>query len=154
MLYESLYSQVTSRPIDDVEYFGGYDELVTATCDLEPILKLKNTVGLKELELSIHCQVFGILRIINLGEVDGVKGDEIALIVDWADWSNLSSCKVYSYRSYDWIKLLTFDVHETTFYDNDPREGEIDEIIEKYEDGWVYKEFDVEYGYIWRKLKL
>ena len=153
-LYESVFSNKTGEKIESISYQGEWDCSIAAMCELDPAVKLKSSNGMTPLRLNTNCQIFGIMRLINLGDINESKGDEIGLIVDWADWSNMNTCSFYSYINGEWKKQFDFDIHETTVYGTVSRENEIEDIIEKEPDGWYYNTYDWEYGYSWKKLEL
>ena len=154
VLYESLISKLTGRRIDSIQYFGEYDFGNMVICNLDPELKLKSKSKKYDLKLVEHCQTFGLMRVINLGNVNEYPGDEIAMIIDWADWSNCNSCRVYSFQNNNWMLAKQFDIHETTVYMNEYSSTEIKGVIEKERDGWYYCERHWDLGEIWHKLAL
>ncbi|MEO9532637.1 MAG: hypothetical protein ABJG68_16540 [Crocinitomicaceae bacterium] len=153
ILFESLISRSTGIQIDSLRFFGDYDNRNKLICDLDPELKLKSKSKKFDLNLVEHCQTFGILRIINLGNVNKTPGDEIALIINWADWSNCNSCRIYSFNL-EWKKEISFEIHESTVFLNEWTDDEIKGVIEKESDGWYYCERHWELGEIWHKLEL
>ncbi len=155
MLYESLISTITHERIDSIVFYNEYGGLVDTVCRLDPVLELKTTNEIPDLMLSHGCQVFGLHGIVNLGDVNGRPGDEIALVVQWADWSNLNTCRIYSLAPDGWDLINTFSVHEYVFYNQDENDQSMEGVIEFYKGEWVYNAYDWEDGMeIWRKLKL
>jgi len=155
MLYESLVSSITHERIDSIVFYNEYGGLVDTICRLDPELKLKTTNNIPDLMLSHGCQVFGLHGIVNLGNINDSPGDEIALVVQWADWSNLNTCRIYTLSSDGWELINTFSVHEYVFYEQDEGDQSMEGVIEFFEGEWVYNAYDWEDGMeIWRKLKL
>lgn len=62
--------------------------------------------------------VNGIFSLINLGDINNDKRDEIAIVVDRLDFSNLNSCSVYSYCSKKWEVVKWFKINESIYCDN------------------------------------
>jgi hypothetical protein len=161
ILYESMLSRVTGTQIDSLIYenFPGgfhdpYTGLVVALCDLKPSLKLKSPDGLPDLKLNHTDQVFGVLDIKNLGDLNEIPGDEFAVIVDWADWSNVNTCQIYSLINNEWDQLFDFEIRDG-FSDGDYRFSLINEVLEFRDHKWYYYETDAtaDSNY-WQKLNL
>ena len=58
---------------------------------------------------------YGFYCLINLGDLNGDKKDEIALSVDYFDYSAINSCKIYTICNGNWALLKHFPIHESTF---------------------------------------
>lgn len=161
ILYESMLSHVTGKQIDLVVYEnfpGGFHDpyagLVVAVCDLKPSLKLKSPDGFQDLKLNHTYQIFGILDIKNLGNINEIPGDEFALIVDWADWSNVNTCQIYSLINNEWNQIFDFEIRDG-FSDGDFRFSLINEVLEFRDNAWYYYETDATQDKNdWQKLKL
>lgn len=156
-LIENLVSKSTMNKIDEIIYQDSYEKLVESTCILNPDLSLKSSHLEYDLKPKTGCQTFGFSHLINIGNQDNYPGDEIAFIIDHADFSNLNSCYISSYRdSIGWVNLFQFDIHEMTLYQNQyiPKKGEIRGVLEQEPDGWYYCKYDIFNGNIWKKLSL
>jgi len=55
-------------------------------------------------------QVFGISYLKNEGDIDGDGGDEISYVVDWADWSNLNTWHIMTFKNGKWKELYSFPI--------------------------------------------
>ena len=55
-------------------------------------------------------QVFGISYLKNEGDLDGDGGDEISYVIDWADWSNLNTWHIMTYKNGKWEELYSFPI--------------------------------------------
>lgn len=80
----------------------------------------------------------------NVGDVifDGV--DEFAMVVNWLDYSNLNSCRIYSICDHKFSLLKVFEIHESAFL----REGVQDtsfvgikDYLEKERGVWRFHEY-------------
>lgn len=61
---------------------------------------------------------FGISGMINLGDLDNEKGDEIGIVVGSIGHSFISNCEILSYKNYEWIKINSFQIHENQIWNN------------------------------------
>ena len=52
---------------------------------------------------------------INLGDLNKDKKDEIALVVDVPDYSQLNTCHIYSLCNNQWTEIKRFSIHEGAF---------------------------------------
>lgn len=160
ILYESLMSHTTGKQIDSVvytNYFKGsydpYGTMVNAMFELDPVLKLKSLDGMDTKRLNHNWQVFGILVMTNLGNINETPGDEIALVVEWADWSNCNSCGIYSYCGDEWRQVFSFETREWKLYSDEGEMLELAPILEKKDSIWYYLDEDfIDGGENWRKL--
>ena len=55
-------------------------------------------------------QLFGLSYLKNEGDLDGDGGDEISFVIDWADWSNLNTYVIMTYKKGKWEKLYSFGI--------------------------------------------
>jgi len=160
ILYESLMSRKNGKQIDSVvfnNYYKGayspYDGEVDVMFELDPVLKLKSVEGINSKKLNHTWQVFGILEMINLGDINENLGDEIALIINWADWSSINCCQIYSYCNEKWLEVFWFEIHEGQL-DYHPRKShEITNTLECKKGQWLYRVEDQNtFAYKWKKL--
>lgn len=88
---------------------------------------------------------FDLFCLINMGNVNGNKGDEIAFVPVLRDYSNMNSCHIYSLCKGKWVMVKRFGVHEGAFYykkDEKPHPfTEIEGYLEKHNGKWIYKDF-------------
>ena len=74
---------------------------------------------------------FGLSYLKNIGDVNNDGKDEIALINDYADFSNLNTCHIYKFDNTMWKEIYSFQIHEDWIPCHD-WEGNI--INEEYKD--------------------
>jgi hypothetical protein len=55
---------------------------------------------------------FGIMYMKNEGDLDGNGTDEVGLLVDWADYSQVNTYRVYTFKNQKWKEVLSFEVRE------------------------------------------
>jgi hypothetical protein len=88
----------------------------------------------------------GLYCLINLGDNNKDGKDEIALVVDYLDFSRVNTCKIFSLCKNKWKLLKEFSIHEGAFdFENDgnaiPDFSEIKEFLEKHNGKWGYKDY-------------
>ena len=89
----------------------------------------------------------GVYLLINLGNLNKTKGDEIAIIPDVVDQSRHSYCHVYSLCKGKWQEVFVFSVHEDAFdtFDGTPYKS-LPGILEQKKGKWHYHDYlDMEY---------
>lgn len=110
-LKESFISSINGKETNkyaDIEY----DSLVAWTIKKRPICRLIST-NLTPLEINKdNDQLFGLSYLKNEGDIDNDGADEVGLVVDWADWSNVNHYRIYTYKENKWIQLFNFEIRD------------------------------------------
>jgi hypothetical protein len=86
----------------------------------------------------------GLYCLINLGDNNSDRSDEIAFVPDLIDVSNVNSCKIVSICEGKWKLLKEFAVDEASFKhsDNKPKVfSEIKNHLEFKDKTWFYKDY-------------
>ena len=86
----------------------------------------------------------GLYCLINLGNINKTKGDEVALVPINLDYSNLNHCSIYSYCKEHWVLVFSFNVNESSFDfegDNPPIFTNIPGALEKHKNQWYYNDY-------------
>jgi hypothetical protein len=86
----------------------------------------------------------GLYCLINIGDNNDDGKDEIALVVDYLDFSRVNSCKIYSLCNNKWTLLKQFGIHEDAFNftaEEAPTFTDIENFLEKHNGSWVYKDY-------------
>lgn len=147
---ESLISSVNDKSIDALPQLE-YDSLVTMIYKKRPVLTLQSkNNNIPELVLTRNVS-FGLLYAKNEGDLDNDGGDEISIVIDWADWSQVNSCIVYSLKKDKWFEYAKFDVREWQITQNPNFKG----FISKNNKKGIYEvsTFDSEANEILKPLK-
>lgn len=105
---------------------------------------LRITINNSEFE-DIHLGTSqGLYCLINIGDNNFDKKDEIALVVDQLDASSLNSCKIFSICNGKWELLKEFGVNEDSFNYTDRKQkvfSEIKNYLEYKNNNWFYKDY-------------
>lgn len=86
----------------------------------------------------------GLYCLINIGDNNADGKDEIALVIDFLDFSRVNSCKIYSLCKDKWTLLKQFGIHEDAFNFTSgkiPLFDNIKDFLEKQNGTWVYKDY-------------
>lgn len=98
------------------------------------------------IDTSISC---GLYCLINVGDLNKDKRDEIALVPDLMDFSRHNYCRIYSLCPTAWKELFNFNVHEGAFDfegDTSPVFGNIPEALEYRNTEWRFYDYlDMDY---------
>ena len=114
---EVLFSSIDSQSIDMLPNLD-YDSLIMWISQKEPVLYLKSdNLNIPDLQLTSQPS-FGILWIKNEGDLNQNGRDEISVVIDWADWSALNHCVIYSLEKDGWRKWVDFPIREWQIHDN------------------------------------
>jgi hypothetical protein len=89
----------------------------------------------------------GLYCLLNIGDNNADGKDEIALVIDYLDFSQVNSCKIYSLCNKKWTILKQFGIHESSFdfaANKSPIFNDIKNFLEKRNGKWVYKDYSQE----------
>lgn len=88
-----------------------YDELVELTIKKEPVSFVSSDNNqIDTLKISSGGQLLGLSYLKNEGDLNGDGTDEISYVVNWADWSNLNTWNLMSYKHDKWTELYSFPI--------------------------------------------
>lgn len=117
-------------------------------CEYDPILYLKSTDSrIPELRLGSSCQIFGIGKLSNIGDVNNDGKDDIAVIVNWASYSGLNTCYLYGLCNGTWLELFSFLISDASLFVDDkycPDQLDVSEQIFKKDGKYYYYEFELD----------
>lgn len=86
----------------------------------------------------------GMYCLINIGDTNKDRKDEVAFVVDYYNFSNISPCMVYTLCDGEWIQLQSFKIHESAFeYEGEklPVFKEIKGFLEVRNKRWHYIDY-------------
>jgi len=88
-----------------------YDQLVEAAEKKKPIsFVLSDNKNIDTLHISSEAQSFGLAYLKNEGDLNGDGTDEVSYVVNWADWSNLNTWHIMTYKNKKWKELYSFAI--------------------------------------------
>ena len=143
-IFQHNYSRRTKTEIEySADPFQNeYETIVKWFFDQEADLYL--TIN-KSKEDTLHLGTAqGLYCLINIGDNNADGKDEIALVIDYLDFSSVNSCKIFSLCQDKWTLLKQFRVHEDAFNfntDKAPIFTNIKEFLEFQNGKWVYKDY-------------
>ena len=89
----------------------------------------------------------GLYCLLNINDNNADGKDEIALVIDYLDFSKVNSCKIYSLCNKKWVLLNQFSILESSFdfaTSKAPIFNNIKDFLEKRNGKWVYKDYSQE----------
>ncbi len=138
-LFEIHTSKNEKNGITEVPFIDDYDTMVDYYYknSIQTSLKSSN-IKIKNLDLGTS---FGVYCLINIGDNNNDKKDELALVIDYCDFSNLNSCKIYSLCNNNWTMIHHFAIHEAAFEYADGEildPNKIGDYLQKKKGKWFY----------------
>lgn len=111
-IYQNVINKTTRQPI---HYFPNSQwdsiEIYFDKMNADVILTIKNQ-AYDTLHLGLGG---GLYCLINIGDNNNDNKDEIAFVVDYYNFSNISPCYIYTLCNNKWQKLKSFKIHESAF---------------------------------------
>lgn len=107
----AFISLADNRPIA-IDTALSYDSLIATIVSKKPLLQLTAPCHRPLLLNPGDFYVLGLELLKNIGNINKIQGDEIAVILSAADWSSINVCTVYSYTKYGWKKIKTIEIRE------------------------------------------
>ena len=80
----------------------------------------------------------------NIGDLNFDGIDEIALVVNWLDYSEINSCRIYSMCNNKFSLLKEFNIHESAFLQNNNEDSSfigIKGFLEKRNNIWTFCDY-------------
>jgi len=88
-----------------------YDQLVALTVKKAPYSFVSSDNNrIDTLHISSGGQLLGLSYIKNEGDLNGDGTDEVSYVVSWADWSNLNTWHIVTYKNKKWTELYSFPI--------------------------------------------
>lgn len=113
-LFEHYISQ---NDFEETEKFyqnlPDYDALVDTTMKKRPLSYIAcSNSSIDSLIITDREQQLGLSFLKNEGDLDGDGNDEVSYVINWADWSNMNSWNIISYKNGKWINLYSFSIRD------------------------------------------
>lgn len=86
----------------------------------------------------------GVYCLINLGDINNDKKDEIVFVIDNPDYSSVNTGRIYSLCNGKWSEIKTFGVHEEAFSTENEKTVVFKEIrgfLEQHKGKWLYADY-------------
>lgn len=148
-LQEHYVSRTTGQELSKNYPEIEFDSLVGLVISRHPKVYLSSAnSAIKDLPISDHDQLFGIMQLINEGDLNGDGTDELSYIIDYADYSNVNRFYIYTYKNSEWKEIANFEIREWQLEDQKP-------LFTKNTDGTITaKTFDEEANEVEKKIQL
>jgi hypothetical protein len=105
--FSALNQQEANKFYDGVDY----DQLVDLAYQKKPYTFVSSdNPALDTLHITDEGQNFGLSFLKNEGDLNGDGTDEVSYVVNWADWSNLNTWCVMTFRNNKWEELYSFSI--------------------------------------------
>jgi hypothetical protein len=110
-LVEHYFSGIDNKETNKFYEGIDYDELVDRTIKNKPysFVSCDNKL-IDTLKISSSPQLFGLSYLKNEGDLDGDGADEVSYVVDGADWSNMNSWHIMTFKNKKWKELYLFAI--------------------------------------------
>ncbi|MEI7596085.1 MAG: hypothetical protein WCK02_10085 [Bacteroidota bacterium] len=141
-LVENNISGLNKMPIDSIPNYSEWDSLARYFDSIESDLIL-SLINRKCDTLHLGSGQ-GLFCLINIGDNNNDKKDEIALVVDHCTFTNICTCHIYSLCDNKWIELKYFIIHRDAFeYDENskPYSNGIKGFLELRKNKWMYIDY-------------
>lgn len=111
-LIEHFVSGVDNKETNKFyEGLSDYGKLVELTIKKEPIsFVISDNQLIDTFHISLGGQLLGLSYLKNEGDLNGDGTDEVSYVVNWADWSNLNTWHLVTYKNNNWTELYSFSI--------------------------------------------
>lgn len=90
-----------------------WEENIKLIIGNKPFSRLYTNIrGIDTFIVTDEPQQRGLLRLENLGNINGDKGDELGYVINWADFSNINSYHVITLVQNKWVEICNFRINE------------------------------------------
>lgn len=106
--FSGLNNKKTNKFYDSLSDYG---QLVSLTVKKEPFSFVSSdNTQIDTLHISSGGQLLGLSYLKNEGDLNGDGTDEVSYVVNWADWSNLNTWHIVTYKNKKWTELYSFPI--------------------------------------------
>ena len=107
----------TNKFYENIEY----DSLVSITIKKNPISFVTSTdqkIDTLKIYSGGHGQLLGLSYLKNEGDLNNDGTDEVSYVIDWADWSNLNTWHLMTFKNKKWTELYSFKIWDWLIPEN------------------------------------
>jgi len=111
-LVEHFFDRLTNKETNKFYDSLDYDRLVGIIVKYKDPFSfiLSDNKNIDTLIIYSGGQLLGLSFLKNEGDLDGDGADEISYVVNWADWSNLNTSHLMTYKHNRWKELYSFEI--------------------------------------------
>jgi len=110
-LIEHFFSGIDNKETNKFYENLEYDDLVELTMKKNPYsFVLSDNKSIDTLQISSLGQLFGLSYLKNEGDLNDDGTDEVSYVVNFADWSNLNTWHLMTYKNNKWQELYSFPI--------------------------------------------
>lgn len=111
-LTEHFFSSINNKETHKFyDSLTNYDQLVDLTVKKSPYAFLScDDNKINSFQVANSGQLLGLSYLKNEGDLNGDGTDEISYVINWADWSNLNTWHIATYKNNEWKDIYTFDI--------------------------------------------
>lgn len=111
-LIEHFFSSLDNKETNKFyNSLSDYDQLVALTIKKKPFSFVNSDNKLIDtLHISSDEQLLGLSYLKNEGDLNGDGTDEVSYVINWADWSNLNTWHLVTYKNKKWSELFSFQI--------------------------------------------
>lgn len=111
-LTEHYFSTIDKQEMN--KFFDGvedYADMVDSVIKRDPkSFILSDDKSIDTLQISSGGQLFGVSYLKNEGDLNGDGTDEVSYVIDYADFSNLNTWHIVTYKNRKWQELYQFPI--------------------------------------------
>ncbi|MCL9805778.1 hypothetical protein NAT51_12585 [Flavobacterium amniphilum] len=111
-LIEHFYSLKEKKETNKFyDNLGDMGQLIALTINKDPMsFLISNNTKIDTMMVSGHGQQIGLSYLKNEGDLNGDGTDEISYVINYADYSNLNSWHIATYKNNQWTEIYSFDI--------------------------------------------
>lgn len=108
--FSALDNKETNKFYDSL---ADYSQLVDLTIKKKPYsFVISDNKSIDTLHISSSEQLLGLSYLKNEGDLNGDGTDEVSYVVNWADWSNLNTWHLVTFKNKKWQELYSFSMRD------------------------------------------
>jgi hypothetical protein len=111
-LIEHFFSRIDNKEANKFyDSLSDYGQLVALTVKKDPFSFVSSDNKLIDtLHISFGGRLLGLSYLKNEGDLNGDGTDEVSYVINWADWSNLNTWYLVTYKNQEWTVLYSFPI--------------------------------------------